>query len=77
MNNTRRKELDKAWDLIEEAVTIIESCKDDEEDAFYNLPEGIQASERGETMEAYISQMEDALGELTSAIDTISEIVIG
>ena len=76
MNKDRRKELALAWDMLDEVVCIIERCRDDEEDAFYNLPEGIQASEKGEQMEEYISEMEDALGEIASAIDTITEIVL-
>ena len=46
MNKARRKQLEKASALLSEAREIIESCRDEEQDAFDNMPEGLQQSER-------------------------------
>lgn len=68
MNNTRRKELRKAIELlerasalIEDARCIIEDVQSEEEDAYYNMPESIQESEKGCSNEEAREHMEDAL----------------
>ena len=72
MNKENRKELEKAISLIEDAKQIIESIKDDEQDKFDNLPEGLQQSERGEKFEENVSVLDDALSQLEEVIDNIS-----
>ena len=71
MNNTRRKELEKICCRLREVQADIELFQGEEEDAFDNLPEGIQDSERGETMEDAISQMEDACALLQETIEAL------
>ena len=75
MNRIRRKELAEIISLIEEARERLEAVRDDEQEAFDNLPESIQYSERGETMEEYISTMEELLDYLDT--DGLQEIVDG
>lgn len=75
MNNTRRKELKKAIELLEEAINIIETVSDEEQEAFDNLPESIQQSERGEIMEDYIYSMDIVRDQLTSVVGEIDDIV--
>lgn len=48
MNKQRRKELEEAVRLLEEAYSTIESILEQEQEAFDNMPEGLQESERGE-----------------------------
>lgn len=67
MNKPRRKKLQEALNLLEQARTIIEECADEEQEAFDNLPESIQYGEQGEKMEEMISNMIDAY-------ETIDEI---
>ncbi len=69
MNASRRKELDRAIGLLEEAKSIIETVKSDEEDAFGNMPQSFQDGEKGELMQAGI----DALGEFEGNIDSAVE----
>ena len=73
MNKQRRKEIAKAIDLIEQAREILEAVLDEEQEAFDNMPESLQSSERGETMEEYISTIEDFLDYLET--DSLQEIV--
>ena len=73
MNKARRKELAKAVELIERAREIIEVVKDEEQDAFDNLPESLQSSERGERMEECISALEDFFDEVDT--DDLVEII--
>ena len=73
MNNTRRKALksvlktlEQANELIMQAVENLENVLDEEEEAFDNMPESFQESERGETMQECI----DNLG---TVLDTVQE----
>lgn len=50
MNDARRKELDKAFGLIEEAQALLEQVRDGEQEAFDNLSENFQNGEKGEAM---------------------------
>lgn len=76
MNNKRRKELRKAMELLSEARGIIESVHDEEQEAYDNLPEGIQCSDRGEDMEGMICIMEDAITSLEETENMIEDDVI-
>lgn len=58
MNNCRRKRIREALDLIEAAKSILDDVHDEEYDAFCNLPESLQGSERGESMEENIYNLE-------------------
>ena len=75
MNKIRRKELAKAIDLMEAAREILEQVRDEEQEAFDNLPESLQASERGEAMEEYIYSIEESIESLDT--DALQEIVDG
>lgn len=75
MNKLRRKQIAEAIDLIEQAREILESVKDDEQEAFGNMPESLQSSERGEAMEEYIYTLESFLDELDT--DELQGIVDG
>lgn len=71
MNAMRRKQLARAIQMIYDAQEIIEMVKDEEQDSYDNLPEGIQDSERGETMYENI----DTLGEISdNLIDMTTEL---
>lgn len=74
MNNTRRKAIAKIAERLEELKTDFELLRDEEQEAFDNLPEGIQESERGEHMENIIYNMEEVLENLESAFDTMNAI---
>ena len=73
MNRERRKMLQKAYDMLDTAKQIIEDTAEMEQNAFDNLPEGLQASDRGE-------QLEDNsynLGEAADAVASAMELVEG
>lgn len=66
MNKVRRKQLADAMELIEQVQAIITEVAEEEREAFENLPEGLQASERGEKME----ETADFLEEIVEALDS-------
>lgn len=67
MNNERRKEIEKARGLIEEAKAILINAQADEETAYDNMPESMQGSERGEKVQA-------AADTLQTAVDSLEEV---
>ena len=75
MNNVRRKELRSIITEIETVKTRLDSVLSDEQDAFDNLPEGLQCSMRGEDMEEAIDAMESACDSLDEVIDGLSDLV--
>ena len=74
MNKQRRKQIEKAIALMQEALDILENVKDDEQEAFDNMPEGLQGSEKGELMEEIIGYLEDSYGNLETAIEDLGNI---
>lgn len=84
MNNNRRKEISKIIEDIESAVstakekleelqTSIESVRDEEQEYMDNMPENLQGSERYETAEQAVGNLDSAassIEELIEAIDT-------
>lgn len=88
MNNARRKEitairarLEAVQAEFESIRDELESIKDAESEAFENMPESLQQSERGELAQAAVDALESAHGELDgvnlddvlSYLDTASE----
>ncbi len=75
MNKQRRKELDTIYRKIESLMQDLTTVCGEEEDAYENLPESFQESDRGETMYNAIDNMESALSSLGEAMDYILEAV--
>ena len=69
MNAQRRKDIEKAVELLYEAKSMLETSLEEEQNAFDNLPEGIQSSGRGEKMEEYIGYLEDSISSIEDSID--------
>ena len=61
--------------MLEEAQEIIEWARDDEQEAFDNLPEGLQVSERGERMEENVDNLDNAASGFEDIIDYINEVL--
>lgn len=75
MNKARRKQLEEIVNALEEQKFTIESVCEEEQEAFDNLPESIQYSEQGETMESDISDMVDAVSDLENVISSLQKII--
>ena len=74
MNAQRRKSLEKVEALIAEARSLLEEVVTEEKDAYDNMPESLQNSERGETMYDNLSQLEDMVANLEEAEDTLVNV---
>ena len=71
VNDERRKELEKAEELLSEARQILEDAMRDEDESLANIPENIRDSrtenDQAVAMETSIAYMDDAIGEIESA----------
>ena len=73
MNNERRKRIKLAIENLQNLQAQVESIKDEvedlqgeESDAFDNLPESLQSSDKGLSMEACIDNLSSAANDLDS-----------
>lgn len=73
MNKQRRKAIGDIYDKLIDIQSDLEYIRDEEQEAFDNLPESIQYSERGERMEEYISSLEEALDYVDYAVESLDE----
>ena len=82
MNNDRRKQLKSVAkrlgtiaDALEEQQILLEQIYDDESEAFDNMPESLQQSDRGIEMEEGIGTLEEQKDDLANMADDLHEII--
>ena len=82
MNNARRRRIDElktqinfANNILKEVNKKLSSILDEEQDAFDNMPEGLQSSYRGMCSEDAIDNMEEASETLDEVIDLLNDII--
>jgi prefoldin subunit 5 len=80
MNNTRRKQIDKVLasisdirDSLRELVETVDGLMCEEQDAFDNMPEGLQGSEKGEKVEEAIYRLESSFQSIDQAVSCLDE----
>ncbi|HFV9293932.1 TPA: hypothetical protein ACIAIE_003788 [Serratia fonticola] len=76
MNADRRKRLSEFFVEIEIIKGKVEDVRDEEQEAFDSMPEGLQQSERGQKLEMAISCIEEIIDGLEQACDQINEAII-
>ena len=74
MNKSRRKELDKAIDLLYDALMIVENVRSEEQDSFDNLPDSLQTSETGETLEDNANRLDDVYSFVEDQMNELEDI---
>lgn len=82
MNNTRRRrinelktQIDFVNNQLKDASKRLSSILNEEQDAFDNMPEGLQSSYRGMCSEDAIDLMEEAIDSLDDAIKSLGDIL--
>lgn len=76
MNNTRRKQIAKVIDALEGIREDIDSIHAEEEEAFDNMPESLEGTDRYDAMADAVSNLEDAVDlveELIEALENAKE----
>lgn len=82
MNNERRKQLKAIAkqlgtiaDNLEEQQILLEQIYDDESEAFDNMPESLQESDRGIEMEEGINLLEEQKDAVATMVDDIRDMI--
>lgn len=76
MNAERRKELEKARGMIEEAKNILETEASNEHEYYDNMPENMQCGDKGSKADEAANTLDEAVGEcdeILSKIETAAE----
>lgn len=74
MNKERRKKIISAIAAMNKISIIIQNILDEEQDAYNNMPEGLQASENGIMSEEAQENLDAAIESLEEAISYLEEI---
>lgn len=73
MNKTRRKELERALELINEVNEILSVAKDEEQEYYDNMPESFQNGDKGEQASTAIENIESAMSSLEDVVSYLEE----
>ena len=73
MNKIRRKHLSEIQDRLSDIISDPNEIRDEEENAYDNLPESIQASERGDAMSEAFDNIDEAITMLEDASSYIDD----
>jgi len=73
MNAERRKEIARASAMIEEAKSILEQCRDDEEDYYSNMPDSIRDGEKGDKAQEAFEKLGEVVDSLDSAVSDLTD----
>jgi len=74
MNAQQRKLLAELRDELTIIMDKIEQIKEEEEEKYYNLPEALQDSEKGDKFQENIDTLDDVWNTLSDACDTLEEV---
>lgn len=75
MNKARRQQVKEAYAQLQAVQSDLEKIRIDEQDAYDNMPENLQGSDRGQESEEAIDNLDDAIYSIEEAIDSLYEVV--
>ena len=73
MNKSRRKKIEAIKNLLSTIQTDLEEIRDEEQEAYDNLPESMQDGEKGEKMYEAIDNLETACSSLEEIQENLDE----
>lgn len=74
MNKARRKTLEEIREALDGLMLQVDELAEAEQEAFDNLPESLQETERGEAMQAAIDNLDSLRNSLEEAGEYIEDI---
>lgn len=69
MNNIRRKKINKLYEQLEEIRAALEEIAEEEEEAFNNIPESLEGTERYEKAEEANDNLQEAISSFDELMD--------
>jgi t-SNARE complex subunit (syntaxin) len=74
MNKTRRKEISKIVEVLQDATARLEFLEEAEQEACDNIPENLQTSQNRTTVEEAVEALQDAICSIAEAIEGIEDL---
>lgn len=74
MNANRRSRINKVVGILNEQLSELQMLATEEQEAFDNMPEGLQSSENGQKTEENAQALEDAASEIESQISNLEPL---
>lgn len=75
MKKERLNTIESCFASIQKAHDILDDVRNEEEEAYDNMPEGLQLSERGDMMQEVIDELDEAVNYLDDAISYLDNVV--
>ena len=77
MNAQRRKSIQEVIDQLTDLQSTVENLKDEEQEAYDNLPENLQGSERGEAMSESADNLDSAYNSIDEVLEYLNTAIEG
>lgn len=77
MNNRRRRDIRSILDELGVLLMCLDDVIEAESEAYENMPESLQYSERGERMEEGLNTLQEVSEALADARDQLEEVIEG
>ena len=77
MNKERRKRLEKVISQLEDLQVEVASIQEEEQEAFDNMTEGLQNSERGQGIQENADNLESVDIDFENLLDALREVLEG
>ena len=71
MNKSRRKQIAEVLEALNILRDTVEAIQNEENEAFENMPESLEGTDRYDMAEEAVSNLDDALSSLEDAIDSL------
>lgn len=71
MNKARKDQVAKIREQLDKLMDQLRDLESEEQEAFDNMPEGVQGSERGEESQTWIDALGNAAGDVENAANTL------
>jgi len=71
LNKFRRKQISEVLEALNTLRDTVEAIHNEENEAFENMPESLEGTDRYDMAEEAVSNLDDALSSLEDAIDSL------
>ena len=75
MNKERREELWEVYTSLDDAMSKVIDVRSDEQDSFDNLPDGLQASRTGESIQEAIDWLDGIESDIQNVRDKVEKFI--
>ena len=75
MNKARRNTIEIVAVSIENAISELEMCRDEEQNYYDNMPDSLMYSSKGEAADDCISNLDYAISSLEDALNSVNSSI--